>query len=135
MIDYKNSRIPAVQDIFADENDILKDFQMSVYFKLIKEQKIHEIAAGTFYSIQGGNTNSAVDIFATKKTGDEKDASYEPYKMFEHFKPTMDSLKNYAQTFENMVNPKSSLNLPLFDSKDFKSYNFLPHTSNDKTDI
>ena len=135
VIDYKNSKIPAVQDIFADENDILKDFQMSVYFKLIKEQKIHEIAAGTFYSIQGGNTNSAVDIFATKKTGDEKDASYEPCKMFEHFKPTMDSLKNYAQTFENMVNPKSSSNLPLFDSKDFKSYNFLPYTSNDKTDI
>lgn len=135
VIDYKNSKIPAVQDIFADENDILKDFQMSVYFKLIKEQKIHEIAAGTFYSIQVGNTNSAVDIFATKKTGDEKEASYEPCKMFEHFKPTMDSLKNYAQTFENMVNPKSSLNLPLFDSKDFKAYNFLPYTSNDKTDI
>ncbi len=135
VIDYKNSKIPAVQDIFADENGILKDFQMPVYFKVLNEQLLHEIAAGTFYSIQTGNTNSAVDIFATKKTGDEKDAFYEPCKMFEHFKPTIDSLKNYAQTFENMVNPKSSLNLPLFDSKDFKIYDFLPYTSNDKSDI
>lgn len=139
VIDYKNSKIPSVQELFADENDILKDFQMSVYFKLIKEQEIHEIAAGTFYSIKDGKTNSAVDIFATKKTGDEKEAFYEPSKTFEHFKPTMVSLHNYAQTFEKMVNPKSSSNLPLFDSKnsapDFASYDFLPYTSNDKTDI
>ena len=51
VIDYKNSRIPAVQDIFADENDILKDFQMSVYFKLIKEQKISDYKVGDIVTI------------------------------------------------------------------------------------
>ena len=124
IIDYKNTKIPSSESISVDENGILQNFQMPVYFKLLYEEKKHDVAAGTFYSINEKTSSSAVDIFMRAKESSDKNAEYVPNKEFMHFAETMNALNVYATVFEKSVNPLET-----------KEMNFTPYTSNSKEDI
>lgn len=125
VIDYKNSTLPT--EINVDADGILKDFQMPVYFKILHEEKMRKIAAGVFYSIKEGKTKSAADIFAKKKIGDGKNATYEQCKTFGDFKETMNALTVYATTFEKTTN--------LSKNRNENNPDFSPRSSNSKNDI
>lgn len=127
VIDYKNTKIP--KEIQVNNEGILQDFQMPVYFKILHEEKKHNIAAGIFYSIKEKEAKSAVDIFAKKKNGDSKNASYEQNKTFDDFNETMNSLDIYAATFEKMIDSQKNHN------EKYEKTDFSPHCSNSKNDI
>lgn len=110
IVDYKNSSIPGVKDYTADSNNILNDFQMPLYFKLIKEENIHEITAGLFYSIKNCKKNAPVDIYSQTKEKDEngaalKNGGYFPDKTYEFYKPNVDIMSEYAELFYQKVSP------------------------------
>ena len=80
IIDYKNTAasIPTKKSLLPDENGILNDFQMPLYYQLITDDNKNEVEACIFYAI---------------KTGDSR--AMESY-------PT-ETLDQYAQTFVKKV--------------------------------
>ncbi len=80
IIDYKNTAasIPTKKSLLPDENGILNDFQMPLYYQLITDDNKNEVEASIFYAI---------------KTGDSR--AMESY-------PT-ETLDQYAQTFVKKV--------------------------------
>ena len=119
IVDYKNtaSSIPAKKDITADENGVLRDFQMPLYFKLIGEETRHEISAGYFYAIKDHKATPAVDKYIVKKG--------EQTSSFEQFQPTMKVLEKYCQEFNQKTNPYASADSDL---------DFTPYSSNSEDD-
>ena len=101
IVDYKNSKsaAPTKKETVVDSNNLLADFQMPLYFKLIEEEKHHEISAGYFYAIKDIEKIGAVDKFVVSKGA--QTATYELYK------PTMNALEDYAKVFNSHVNPKN----------------------------
>ena len=108
IIDYKNSKssIPKEKEIYSDENDILGNFQMTVYRKLVSEKKEkHEVCASYFYSIKDCEKTKATDSLVKETKIQEAEESERV-------------LDDYAQLFVNCV----------------KNNMFKPHTSSDKSD-
>lgn len=52
IVDYKNYSVPALKDTIVNEEQVLNNFQMAVYYKLLSEnEKNNYINSGRFYSI------------------------------------------------------------------------------------
>ena len=109
IIDYKNTKnaLPAQNNMVLNENSIIKDFQMSLYYKLILKDPKNEIDAGYFYAINDKTNSCFSDKYTTK---------------------TLDSLR------ETLA--ETDLYASIFTEK-IKSGNwaaFTPHSSGDKKD-
>lgn len=111
IIDYKNSStsIPSVNP--PDENDIIGDFQMPLYVRLV-EKKGGSIPVAAFYSIKDGKNESAIDDLKTETVKDEKgkaitDDNGEPVrvqcKSQEQYERTLEVLDSYAELFDSTV--------------------------------
>lgn len=126
ILDYKNSAMPSAKEIKCNKNDILGDFQMPVYFKLLDEENKHEISAAYFYSINKCENSMVVDKQSLANAKDEngkaiKD-SYVQNALYKEFKLSMDCLQEYAKIFNSLANPESG------------SLNFMPYTSSSEKD-
>lgn len=117
ILDYKNTSasIPAATEIKVDDAGILSDFQMPLYANLVAsdenlKKRPGDLFAAYFYAIQDGTKRVAFDetpgINETKKL------------RLEDFKPTMETLKDYASLFKNQT----------------ENFDFEPRTSHDKKD-
>ena len=106
IIDYKNTTgsIPAASAISIDDNKILGDFQMPLYYKLL-EVSDDNLYGGYFYSISDSNKRAVTDKTAKGRSLAE-------------FAPTLEALDEYAETFGADINEKT----------------FVPKTSNARTD-
>ncbi len=100
IIDYKNteSSIPGAEK-FADENNILGDFQMPMYITLLKDNCIKEdstlkIEKAYFYAIKNGKRIPAL----TEKSSRTKKAEPEIF-----FNETIPAFKNYADNFAKNI--------------------------------
>lgn len=108
VIDYKNTKsaIPSKKDFRVDDNGILKDFQMPLYYKLVSEITGNDIHAMYYVAISGTDKSAVFDLNDTKAP-------------FEGYENTLLRLDEYAQS--------------LTDS--FYNKNFEPHKSNNEKDI
>ena len=106
IIDYKNteSSIPSASALKLDDNKLLSDFQMPMYYKLLQADQ-DNLQGGYFYSISDCKKRAV-----TESGG--KGSS------FEEFIPTLEALDEYAELFKTNVENKA----------------FLPKTSNSRTD-
>ena len=115
IIDYKNTSgaIPNSGNIRVDENDILRDFQMAVYYQLVPEGNENEIAGGYFYSISDGKSKAVTDKFDMEAqiAADKDDGDLDLYR-------TLIALNNYSDLFVEKIKEKD----------------FSPKRSNDKKD-
>ncbi len=111
ILDYKNSNIPSGTSIMCNDNDILGDFQMPVYFKLVGEEKKHEIAAGYFYSINKLSKSMAVDKQSLATAKDENGKAikgeYVQNALYKDFELSMKCMQEYAEIFNSIANPES----------------------------
>ena len=101
IIDYKNTKgsMPAAADIFIDDNKILGDFQMPLYYKLLDASE-DNLYGGYFYSISDSEKRAVTDKGPRGKSLAE-------------FIPTLEALDEYAELFGADINtrdfvPKSS---------------------------
>ncbi len=106
IIDYKNTAgsIPAASDICIDDNKLLGDFQMPLYYKLL-EVSDDNLYGGYFYSISDCNKRAVTDKSSKGKS-------------FAEFTPTLEALDEYAEDF----------------GIDIKVKDFVPKTSNFRND-
>lgn len=106
IIDFKNSKssFPKQKECKINDDKIIQDFQMPVYYKLITENYENKIEAGYFYSIRTLEKQCMTDESA-KST-------------FEDFLPTINELETYSKSFIERID----------------NYDFVPKTSKDKTD-
>lgn len=126
ILDYKNSNIPSVKDLKCNKNDILGNFQMPVYFKLLDEENKHEISAGYFYSINKLKSAMVVDKLSLETAKDDSGKSikgaYVQNALYKDFKPSMDCLQEYAKIFNSIANPETG------------RLDFTPYTSSSEKD-
>ena len=115
IIDYKNTAgaIPGKSSIHVDENGILNDFQMAVYYQLVADDNENEIAAGYFYAIKDGTSRMVTDTFDSEYriSKDKDDPDMELLK-------TMIAVNEYSNLFVNKVSNRE----------------FTPFQSNNKKD-
>lgn len=107
IIDYKNTRnsIPNVNEFTVDENGIIHDFQMPIYYILITENTKNEVFAIHYYAINENETKTVFDNGNTKK-------QY-------NYDATLLSINDYANYFTRSI----------------KNTDFLPYTSLDSNVI
>lgn len=101
IIDYKNTTtsIPAANAITIDDNKLLGDFQMPLYYKLL-DVSDDDLYGGYFYSISDSDKRAVTDKKAKGKSLAE-------------FIPTLEALDEYAELFGAAIStrdfvPKSS---------------------------
>ncbi|MCR5189065.1 MAG: PD-(D/E)XK nuclease family protein [Treponema sp.] len=126
ILDYKNAGMPSAKDIKCNKNDLLGDFQMPVYFKLLDEEHKHEISAAYFYSINNCENSMVVDkkslVTAKDENGKAIKDSYVQNALYKDFKLSMDCMQEYAKVFNSISNPESG------------SLDFMPYTSSSEKD-
>ena len=106
IIDYKNTSpsIPAASAISIDDNKLLGDFQMPLYYKLLNVSD-DNLYGGYFYSISDSNKRAVTDKSSKGKSLAE-------------FRPTLEALDEYADLFETVIERRD----------------FTPKTSNSRSD-
>lgn len=118
IIDYKNTTgsIPAASEIFIDDNKILGDFQMPLYYKLL-EVSDDNLYGGYFYSISDSNKRAVTDKTAKGKSLAE-------------FTPTLEALDEYAKVFEADINAKTFVPKTSTNRKDRQNVKAYEHCTN-----
>ena len=106
IIDYKNTAaaMPPASEITIDDNKILGDFQMPMYYKLLNVSE-DDLYGGYFYSISDSNKRAVTDKTAKGKSLAE-------------FTPTLEALDEYAEIFGEKV----------------RALDFVPKESSSRTD-
>lgn len=117
IVDYKNSAIPASKDTVSDENDLLGDFQMPVYFTLLDGENKHPVYKGTFYSINKKNSKGIADNLSVVDINHLKKGI--PDKLYEQYELTIQIMKEYARDFYLIADPN-----PQKGSLDFRPHSF-----------
>lgn len=109
IIDYKNSKegIPKEAEKFADRNDILKHFQMPLYYKLVGGDSYQDfedrVSKGVFCTLK----DASLSVYTNKDSG-----SIEPVD----FRETYRVLDDYAKLFKRKT-----------DSFEFEPYSTIDH--------
>ncbi|MCR4579375.1 MAG: PD-(D/E)XK nuclease family protein [Treponema sp.] len=124
IIDYKNSKssIPAKKDLIPDEDSILKDFQMAVYYTLMGKDNIENIKAGYFYSISDRDKCCVTDEFTNDTLENFSDSISETINYAELFASTV--IREDRQAFEPHTSKKRKDKLNVSKYKDCAACNF-----------
>lgn len=92
IIDFKNteSSIPAAGKIHVDDNGIITDFQMPLYYKLISEGTGNDIHSAYYYSVSDRKKRVVIDPSVKNST-------------FEDYEGTLSVIEDYADLFVTVI--------------------------------
>lgn len=112
IIDFKNSKssIPDMKSLFVNEDGLLGDFQMSVYYKLVSNNGKKEIFSLDYYSITDASKTSVVDPHKSTKS--------KALTSFEDYNPTLKVTDEYANEFSKIIKEKIFIPQQSYNPKD-----------------
>lgn len=119
IIDFKNSKhsIPTGTQMFVNENGILGDFQLPLYYKMVCEGDKKSLFSFGYYSIKDITKKLAVDPYKHPRSSSKEN--------IEDYKPTLDAAEEYSNLFNKIVKEKKLIPHQSYNKKDrlnVKSY-------------
>lgn len=123
IIDFKNSKssIPDMKSLFVNEDGLLGDFQMSVYYKLVSNNGKKEIFSLDYYSITDTSKTSVVDPHKSTKS--------KALTSFEDYNPTLKVTDEYANEFSKIIKEKVFIPQQSYNPKDRLNVKNYEHCS------
>lgn len=123
IIDFKNSKssIPDMKSLFVNEDGLLGDFQMSVYYKLVSNNGKKEIFSLDYYSITDASKTSVVDPHKSTKS--------KALTSFEDYNPTLKVTDEYANEFSKIIKEKVFIPQQSYNPKDRLNVKNYEHCS------
>lgn len=123
IIDFKNSKssIPDMKSLFVNEDGLLGDFQMSVYYKLVSINGKKEIFSLDYYSITDASKTSVVDPHKSTKS--------KALTSFEDYNPTLKVTDEYANEFSKIIKEKVFIPQQSYNPKDRLNVKNYEHCS------